>query len=83
MPNEKTITSDETNADASAPAAAAPVAAAPAQETLDEFCTNLSNTDRRVEMIAGFHFTERVAGRTKDTPSAFAARFQSFCNKPV
>lgn len=52
-------------------------------ETLDEFCTRLSQTDKRVEMIGAFHAQERQAGRTKDVASAFTARYQSFCNQPV
>lgn len=51
--------------------------------TLTEFCTRLSITDRRVEMIGGFEYSERIAGRIKDTESGFAARYQVFINKPV
>jgi len=51
--------------------------------TLDEFCRQLSATDKRVEMIAGFHFSERQAGTVKDHTEAFEARYADFINKPV
>lgn len=51
--------------------------------TLEEFCRRLSITDRRPELIGGFHFAEKAAGRVKDAESNFADRFQAFANKPV
>lgn len=63
---------------------AAPVALSTANDiTLDEFCTRLSMSDKRVELIGGFAHTEVVAGRTKDAESAFQSRFTEFVNKPV
>jgi hypothetical protein len=46
--------------------------------TLDEFCARLSNTDKRVELIGGFHHSERAAGHAKDTEAAFQSRFVAF-----
>lgn len=63
-----------------APDAAAP---APSEVTLHEFCVRLSVTDRRPELIGGFEFTERVAGRVKDTEAAFQSRYDAFVIKPV
>ena len=51
--------------------------------TLGEFCTRLSGTDRRVELIGAFEHAERVAGRAKDTESAYAARFVAFVSQPA
>ena len=51
--------------------------------TLDEFCTRLSASDRRVELIGAFHFVETRAGRFKDAESGYRARFAAFVNKPV
>lgn len=51
--------------------------------SLDEFCTRLSSTDRRVEIIGGFHSEEAKSGNTKDVESAFLARFNEFINKPA
>lgn len=51
--------------------------------SLDEFCTRLSQSDRRVELIGGFHSVEVRAGRTKDVESAFKARFDEFVNAPA
>lgn len=51
--------------------------------TVDEFCTRLSATDRRVELIGAFHATEKAAGRAKDLESAFLARFESFVSQPA
>jgi hypothetical protein len=51
--------------------------------TLEEFCTRLSMSDRRVELIGGFHYTEVAAGRIKDAESEFQSRFTAFATKPV
>lgn len=70
---------DEAVASSGSPAATA----TPILVTLNEFCTRLSNTDRRVELIGGFHFTETRAGRNKDTESNYQARYTAFLTKPV
>lgn len=54
-----------------------------AEVTLNEFCTSLSRTDKRVELIGGFASVEAKAGHTKDTEDNFRARFLAFTNKPV
>ena len=52
--------------------------------TLDEFCATKSETDKRVELIAGFHFWMlRVRKITKETPSGFEARFREYSVKPA
>ena len=51
--------------------------------SLDEFCSRLSSTDKRVEMIGAFHHTEKVAGRNKDVESAYIARYSAFINQPA
>ena len=51
--------------------------------TLDEFCQRLSRTDKRVELIAGFHADESSGGRLKDAEDQYLARFAAFINKPV
>lgn len=51
--------------------------------TIDEFCAQLSSTDRRVELIGGFHAEERAAERFKDLASAYAARFTTFVGRPA
>lgn len=51
--------------------------------TLDEFCTQLSTTDKRVESIGAFYATEKAAGRTKDTAPAYSGRFDAFLAKPM
>ena len=69
---------------ANAPLANAP---APADDafplTLEEFCTRLSSTDRRVELIGGFEHAESIAGRVKDLEASFAIRFAAFANQPA
>lgn len=62
--------------------ASSPSAAAE-KVTLEEFCTRLSTSDRRVELIGGFHASEAAAGHIKDAESEFHARFNAFVNKPV
>lgn len=51
--------------------------------TLEEFCTRLSKSDKRVELIGGFHYTEVAAGSIKDAESEFQSRFTAFVTKPV
>lgn len=51
--------------------------------TLDEFCTLLSATDRRVEMIGAFNHVEKKAGRIKDFDENYRSRFDAFANQPV
>lgn len=53
----------------------------PAQ--LNEFCRNLSLTDKRVELIAGFHSSEVRAGKLTDTESAYSERYAAFADTPV
>ena len=64
--------------------------AAPAQPiegsfalTLNEFCQQLSKSDRRVSLIGGFHATEKAAGRNKDTAANYQSRFESFIKQPA
>ncbi|MGR9107809.1 MAG: hypothetical protein ACU843_12840 [Gammaproteobacteria bacterium] len=51
--------------------------------TLDEFCRRLSVKDKRVEMIGGFHFDEKLAKRVKDMESAYMKRFEAFTKRPA
>lgn len=53
------------------------------QLTLTEFCTQLSQSVKSPELIAGFEYTEKAAGTIKDTSEAFKARFDTFVNTPV
>ena len=67
---------------------AATAVAVPAPEpvitlALDAFCARLSETVKRVELIAAFAHAERKAGNVKDTAAAYRARFDLFINKPV
>lgn len=59
------------------------VGAAPDNITLDEFCLRLSKSDKRVEMIGGFHHVEKQARRFKDAEQNYQTRFVAFVNKPV
>lgn len=63
--------------------ASADSAEASAEVTLNEFCTSLSKTDKRVELIGGFNASETNAGHLKDTEANFRERFSAFINKPV
>jgi hypothetical protein len=51
--------------------------------SLDEFCARLSASDGRVEMISGFHYSERKAGHLNDTSVAFKKRYEAFADQPV
>lgn len=51
--------------------------------TLAEFCARLSESVRRPELIGAFEYVERSAGRLRDAPADYQARFESFCNAPA
>lgn len=51
--------------------------------SIDEFCTRLSAEDSRVELIGAFAATEKAAGRTQDTETAYRERFAQFVNQPA
>lgn len=51
--------------------------------TVDEFCTRLSATDRRPELIYAFSKDEKRAGRVKDSEANFTARFGAFAKRPA
>ncbi len=50
---------------------------------IDEFCSRLSQNDKRIEMIGAFNHIERLAGTTTDTAAAFTARYTAFVDRPV
>lgn len=64
---------------------AAPEASAPESFdlTLDEFCARLSATDRRVELIGGFHAEARKNGLTKSGETQFRAAFDLYASRPI
>ena len=51
--------------------------------SIEEFCTRLSAEDSRVELIGAFAATEKAAGRTHDTETAYRQRFEQFINQPA
>lgn len=51
--------------------------------SLKEFCTRISSTDRRVELIGGFFAHEKGAGRMNDFESAYKARLENFAKRPA
>lgn len=66
----------ETVAEATPVAAGVPL-------SLNEFCIRLSAKDKRVELIGGFEYVERVAGRLSDTAEQYEQRFTEFLNQPA
>jgi hypothetical protein len=50
---------------------------------IEEFCANLSATDRRIEMIGAFYRVESAAGRTRALPSEFKDRYSAFLIQPA
>jgi hypothetical protein len=48
-----------------------------------EFCSRLSESDRRVELISAFYNYERSGGLNNDTFDNYSARFKSFINQPA
>ena len=51
--------------------------------TIEEFCSRLSESDRRVELISGFCSTEKSNGVISDQSTNFSARYLAFVNKPA
>jgi len=52
-------------------------------QTVDEFCAELSATDRRPELIYAFACDEKRAGRVNDLAFNFLSRLTVFANRPV
>jgi hypothetical protein len=50
---------------------------------LDEFCADISRTDKRVELIAVFRHRELMANRHHDTPAAYADRYAATHDSPT
>jgi hypothetical protein len=63
--------------------AAAPAEVSEFPVTLTEFCSRLSATDKRVELIAAFHHDEEAAGRLSDLEGAYRTRLAAFAARPV
>lgn len=55
----------------------------PITVSLNEFCTRLSETVNRPELIGAFAATERAAGNSRGTVADFEQRYTAFINKPV
>lgn len=72
---KETKTTPETDAKVTAPQAI--------PMSLTEFCIKQSKSDRRVELLSGFEFTERSEGRLGDTEANYAARYAAFMNQPA
>lgn len=51
--------------------------------SLTEFCTRLSETVKRPELIGAFEHVERRAGRNSATDAEFRARYNEFINAPA
>lgn len=53
------------------------------QITLDQFATEVSARDKRIALLHGFVFQEKLARRFKDTESNYQARFVTFASQSV
>lgn len=62
---------------------ATPSTEAPAELALHEWCANVSQTDRRVELLGAFYTIETREGRVKAPPEVFADRYAEFANRPL
>lgn len=60
-----------------------PVEVAQIKVSLNEFCTRLSETVIRPELIGAFASVERSAGHVSGTVAEFESRYNDFINKPV
>lgn len=65
-------------------ASAAPAVSSPdVSLSLTEFCTRLSETVRRPELIGAFEHIQKAAGGSRATEAEFRSRFTAFINKPI
>lgn len=48
-----------------------------------DFCIGVSSTDKRVELLSAFHYSEVAALRMHDTRENYQARYEAFAHKPV
>jgi hypothetical protein len=80
-----TDTTTDASASTSADSATAAVSQAVTEfvQGIEEFCANLSATDRRIEMIGAFYRVEMAAGRTRALPSEFKVRYSAFLTQPA
>jgi N12 class adenine-specific DNA methylase len=62
---------------------AAPVQAPEPAVMLDEFCRELSASDRRVALIGGFHAWATARRLLHATRATFTAAFHDYANAPV
>lgn len=53
------------------------------QLSITDFCTRLSESVSRPELIGAFAAVEQRAGRVSDTAAKYRARFDAFVNQPV
>lgn len=51
--------------------------------SLTDFCTRLSETVRRPELIGAFESVQRRAGTENQTEAEFRRRYDEFVNKPI
>jgi hypothetical protein len=65
------------------PATVAEPAAVDPALSITDFCTRLSETVVRPELIGAFAHVEQKAKRHSDTAANYRERFDAFINKPV
>ncbi len=63
--------------------AAPPAADLAAVITIEQFCSDLSLSSQRVELISAFFRVETAAGRVTATVGEFRKGFDDFTNAPV
>lgn len=61
----------------------APVAPPEMKQTLQEFCSRLSLTVNRPELIGAFDYVQRTKGVLLATEAEFKQAFDEFVKKPV
>lgn len=52
-------------------------------QSIDEFCSTLSQTDKRVELIAAFNKAQKRAGNRKNYSNIFSMMFTAFVSNPA
>lgn len=51
--------------------------------SVDEFCSQLSISDKRTELIGSFYRSSVSRGLVKQTEAVFSDMYSNFCNQPA
>jgi hypothetical protein len=83
MPDDKDNSAPASGASANKSAATAAATPVEHEISLTQFGIEASKSEKRVELLNAFVFTQRQARQFKDTKSNYLARFADFAKQPA